>query len=180
MLEQIVQMVERYYLSPQSVTSAEEHPFRYAYQLEKATRHKCSGASRRLFVELLRAQADFSLLALLQTSDQQGNCFRNPFWKYHEGVLMLNGGEWTFVSPANFEPGQTATDKIHTAPNLESLLDIVQQREGGLWPSPQFIQHSVSEGQYSPPEQTSEASFSGTVFLRNNGADTVSTRIFGY
>lgn len=110
--------------------------------LVQKTRSGCEIASRTVVTYLADKYPElFEAIAILRAERRPKSLIKG--WNFHENFLVLGkDGTWYAGSPANYHPHSRVnrlTDTMFDA-SLEHVLDQIRARDGGLWPTRDFLE----------------------------------------
>jgi len=127
--------------------------------LIKATDSECRTASLQVIDRLMRQEIQqFDRLFLVESAKDSLHPFRNPEWGMHSYFFVRSNnpdGSYTYYagSPANIEPGETKVeDGLITSNSLKELIQTIQDRDDGIWPTEENIEHAL-QTEYQPPHE---------------------------
>jgi hypothetical protein len=119
-----------------------------AVDIEFVTSSECS-ANSHMAAELLRKEYPELLRHIFCLRGDIEDAFkRNENWTHHEmAVCQDMDGKWYAFSPANFsyEAEENLLKLVYRAGDLETLLKIIQEKEGGKWASAEAIEDGLGQ-----------------------------------
>lgn len=147
--------------------------------LEEATEGACMTSTALSLSYLHHKHKDlFDSLTLLRS---RGGEFTNT-WLNHQVFLARSvDGTYYSGSPANYEksiePGNenerrkvNRLTQVHKSKDLHNLLAEIQQQDGGIWPSTDFVTHMLGQGKHKMPVDVYGNTYATIISARKNKA----------
>lgn len=108
---------------------------------------QCVGAVAKAALELQRSSREhLDGMAVVSGSIDPAHPFRSD-WNVHVGLIVHETkGAWHYISPANFEADELASDIILRAESTAELFHAIVNREGGRWADPSFVESIYRKG----------------------------------
>ena len=119
--------------------------------IRRATRGKCEKGS--IYAVTFLANKYSYLFKNLAFVDTDVKTYDDG-WDYHRIFIAQDNDEnWYSASPANFstEPEENRLTRLDTSPSLKNLMKTVRDKEGGHWPTSDFIKSALENSDFNMP-----------------------------